>query len=150
MSVHRHRYDTISIAALILATIGLVQVRAAEAASQELSSIDKVQTWLEDLGVEQSVRDNYMLHAFNVKTLTFSSKSELAELGLTSKGKQIELLARAKQEQEVKKQELSSIDKVQRWLEDWFRLVSKVENELHRTTRELMSTEIRSARIATG
>ena len=102
MSTTRQRRDTISLAVLILAAVGFVQLRAA-AASQDPSSIDKVQRWLEELGVEQSVRDNFKHHDVDVLTLTMSSRADLVELGLALIGKQIKLLAKAKQEQEVQK-----------------------------------------------
>ena len=100
--VKRRLQHTISIAVLILAASGVVQISAA-AASQELNSIDKVQRWLVELGVDQSVRDNFMQNDVDVEALALSSRSDLAEWGLTAGGQQLKLLAKAKQEQEVKK-----------------------------------------------
>ena len=101
--VKRRLQHTISIAVLIVAASGVVQISAA-AASQELNSIDQVQRWLVELGVDQSVRDNFKQNDVDVKTLTLSTRDDLKRWGLTSEGKQIKLLAEAKQEQEVKKQ----------------------------------------------
>ena len=70
MSARRHRHGTMSMAVLVMAAIGFVQVRAAAAASQDLSSIDKVQTWLAELGVEQSVRDNFRKENIDLTALS--------------------------------------------------------------------------------
>ena len=97
--VKRHLQHIISIAVLILAASGVVQISAA-AASHELNSIDKVQRWLVELGVDESVRDNFVQHDVDVEALALSSKSDFAEWGLVARGKQLKLLAKAKLEQE--------------------------------------------------
>ena len=83
--------------------LALFSVCAVAVPSQPLSSLDKVQRWLVELGVDESVRENFRQQDVDVDALIVLSREQLSELGLTKLGQQAKLLAKAREEQEVQK-----------------------------------------------
>ncbi|MGB1596046.1 MAG: SAM domain-containing protein, partial [Promethearchaeia archaeon] len=83
--------------------LALLSVCAVAVPSQPPSSLDKVQRWLVELGVDESVRASFAQNKVDVEALALSSKEDLSTLGLTAMGQQIKLLAKAREEQEVQK-----------------------------------------------
>ena len=98
----QERKQSIIFAILILAAAGLPN--ASEAASEDLSaSMDKVQTWLKELGVDETVQKQFIANEVDVGALLLFNRGQLDELGVTQLGRQARLMAKAKQEQEVQK-----------------------------------------------
>ena len=98
----QERKQSIIFAILILAAAGLPN--ASEAASEDLSaSMDKVQTWLKELGVDETVQKQFIANEVDVGALLLFNRGQLDELGVTQLGRQAKLMAKAKQEQEVHK-----------------------------------------------
>ena len=90
-----------AIALLIALTTDVVHVSSS--AIQELSSVDKVQRWLVELGVDEAVRANFVEQEVDVEALVLCTGEQLSKLGVSKLGKQLKLMAKAKQEQEVQR-----------------------------------------------
>ena len=86
---------------VLVILVALTILEASEAiASQDLRSTNKVQRWLEELGVEQIVKDNFRAEKIDVIALSLLKREALSALGVTALGDQVKLLANAKHEQE--------------------------------------------------
>ena len=91
------------VAVLMMAAACPTSATASEPSEEQSASIDKVQSWLTEIGVDGNVKTNFMAHDVNVEALLVLNRGQLDELGVTQLGRQARLMAKAKQEQEVQK-----------------------------------------------